>query len=256
MVRRILGTFDWIDQGSTQEGTWTNLCYSIPSLQTIIVEVEAILNDRPITYIPSDVSDPEPLTPAHLLYGRRITSLPHPMVEDDELVDPNYEQNDESNLRKRAKAQSVILKQFWKRWKLEYLTSLREFYKTTGNNTQRVQIGDVVLVHDDVPRVNWQLAVIEDVVRGSDGMIRAAHIRTKNGRTNRPIARLYPLEVHHTDSANKMVSEDPQLSDKPEVPQDKAQPVVRPTRNTAVRAREKVRDWIEILKAPPKDVEN
>ena len=42
------------------------------SLQTIIVEVEAMLNDHPLTYISSDISDPEPLTPAHLLYGRRI----------------------------------------------------------------------------------------------------------------------------------------------------------------------------------------
>ena len=55
------------------------------------------------------MNDPEPLTPAHLLYGRRITSLPHPMVEDDELVDPNYRQSDESDLRRRAKMQAVIL---------------------------------------------------------------------------------------------------------------------------------------------------
>ena len=229
---------------------------TLPSLQTIIVEVEAILNDRPITYIPSDVNDPEPLTPAHLLYGRRITSLPHPMVEDDELVDPNYGQNDESDLRKRAKTQAVILKQFWKRWKLEYLTSLREFHKTTGSNTQKVRIGDVVLVHDDTPRINWQLAVIEDVVRGSDGLIRAAYIRTKNGRTNRPIARLYPLEVRHTESA--MVPKDPQIKDNPEqeVPQEQAGSVVRPTRKTAVRARNKLRDWMEMLRAPLEDVEN
>ena len=70
----------------------------------------------------------------------------------------------------------MILKQFWKRWKLEYLTSLREFHKTTGNDTQQVRIGDGVLVHDDTPRINWQMAVIEDVVRGSDGLIRAAYI--------------------------------------------------------------------------------
>jgi len=85
--------------------------------------VEAMLNDRPLTYVSPDVADPEPLTPAHLLYGRRITSLPHPMVEDDELTDPNY--GTESELRKRANTQALILKHFWKRWKLEYLTSLR-----------------------------------------------------------------------------------------------------------------------------------
>ena len=43
---------------------------SLTSLQTIVTEIEAVLNDRPITYMSSDVSDPEPLTPAHLLYGR------------------------------------------------------------------------------------------------------------------------------------------------------------------------------------------
>ena len=73
------------------------------------------------------------------------------------------------------------------------------------------------------------MAVIEDVVRGSDGLIRAAYIRTKNGRTNRPIARLYPLEVRHTESA--MVPEDPQIKDNPEqeVPQEQAGSVVRPS---------------------------
>ena len=70
---------------------------SLSSLQTIIVEVEAMLNDRPLTYIPSDISDPEPLTPAHLLCGRRITSLPRPMVKEEEIIDPDYG-NDESDL--------------------------------------------------------------------------------------------------------------------------------------------------------------
>ena len=145
---------------------------TLSSLQTLIVEVEAILNDHPLTYVSPDERDPEPLTPAHLLYGRRIASLPHPMVEDDELDDPSY--GTESDLKKRANTQALILKHFWKRWKLEYLTSLREFHKTTGNNIQKVQIGDVVLVHDDTPRIRWNLAVIEDIIKGSDGLIRTA----------------------------------------------------------------------------------
>ena len=41
---------------------------TLNSLQTIIVEIEAILNDRPLTYVPTNSSDPDPITPAHLLY--------------------------------------------------------------------------------------------------------------------------------------------------------------------------------------------
>ena len=63
---------------------------TLTALQTIIVEVEATLNDRPLTYLSSNTEDPEPLTPSHLLCGHRIASLPHPLTEDDESFDPDY----------------------------------------------------------------------------------------------------------------------------------------------------------------------
>ena len=94
---------------------------TLSTIQTIIVEIEGILNDRPLTYISSDVKDPEPLTPAHLLYGRRIISLPYHSIEEDELDDPF---GDESAVTKRAKIQALMLKHFWTRWRLEYLTAL------------------------------------------------------------------------------------------------------------------------------------
>ena len=51
-------------------------CIHRELLNTVITEIEAFLNDRPITYVSSDISDSEPLTPSHLLCGRRITCLP------------------------------------------------------------------------------------------------------------------------------------------------------------------------------------
>lgn len=44
-------------------------------LQTATVEVEAVLNSRPLSYVSMDNLE-EPLTPSHLLTGRRILSLP------------------------------------------------------------------------------------------------------------------------------------------------------------------------------------
>ena len=139
------------------------------------------------------IGDPEPITPSHLLHGRRITTLPHVTTEDDEIADPNF--GDTLQIRYRARVHAVIIKHFWNRWRHEYLTALRETHKTTGNNKQQVNISDIVLVHDDSARVNWKLAIIESVNKGRDCLTRSANIRTATGRTNRPIACLYPLEV-------------------------------------------------------------
>ena len=81
---------------------------TLPILQTLIVEIEAVLNDRPITYVASDLNDLEPLTPSHLLYGRRITTLPHKIM-DDEVDDPTY---GAPIVREMAKRQSQLLHHF------------------------------------------------------------------------------------------------------------------------------------------------
>ena len=124
---------------------------TLESLQVIIFEIEALLNDRPLTHVSPDLRDPEPITPAHLLSGKRITTLPHCTMELDELDDPDF--GDVSDLRRRARSQALIVKHFWTRWKGEYLNALRETHKVTGNNEQRVKIRDVILVHDDTPRI-------------------------------------------------------------------------------------------------------
>ena len=92
-----------------------------------------MLNDRPLTYVSPDLKDPEPLIPSHLLYGRRIVSLPHPIIDEDEVYDPDYKSD--PGVRKRARTMALLLKHFWTRWKMEYLTSLMDFHKTTGSNT-------------------------------------------------------------------------------------------------------------------------
>ena len=74
------------------------------------------------------------------------------------------------------------------------MTSLREFHKVADKNSQTIKVGDVVLVHDDTPQVDWRMAVIEELITGNDGLVRAAKIRTAKRRTNRPITKLVSLE--------------------------------------------------------------
>ena len=49
---------------------------SFEELTTMLAEVEAVLNSRPLSYVHEDASEPQPLTPSHFLVGKRLTSLP------------------------------------------------------------------------------------------------------------------------------------------------------------------------------------
>ena len=59
---------------------------------------------------------------------------------------------------------------------------LREFHKTSGNNQQRSKAGDIVLIHDDKPHIDWRLAVIKDLIPGGNALICAANVHTLTGK--------------------------------------------------------------------------
>ena len=97
---------------------------TLSSLQTIITEIEALLNNRPLTYVSSDLNEPELLTPSYLLYGRIIDTLPHVPTTEDEILDEDYQQVGtqlRNNISKKVKAQLLIIQHFLNRWKWEYL---------------------------------------------------------------------------------------------------------------------------------------
>ena len=200
-------------------------------LQTAVIEIERIMNDRPLTYISSDIKDSEPLTPSHLLYGRRITSFAYPKIEIDQSNIPI--QMETSVLTKRTKRLNTILEHYWTRWRSEYLTSLREFHKTSGNNVQTIQVGDLVQVHDETPRWKWKLAVITELIHGNDGLVRAAKIKMNGTETNRPIVKLYPLEVNMNNHSRETEHSTDVMCN-------------RLKREASVKARQNIRDWLNI----------
>jgi len=54
------------------------------------------------------VRDSELITPAHLLYGRKITTLPHYSTNlDDDLDDPVF--GNASDLQRQARSQAIVV---------------------------------------------------------------------------------------------------------------------------------------------------
>ena len=87
-----------------------------------------------------------------------------------------------SVLREKSRRHTHLLQHSQSRWKKK--TSLREVHRATGTNIQTVKVGDVVLMHDDTPKMQWRLAMIKEVIKGLDGFVRAARIQTNSGKTN------------------------------------------------------------------------
>ena len=87
-------------------------------LMTVLTQVEACLNSRPLVPLPSDDDGIEALTPGHFLIGRPLESLP----------DPSFSYRSLSLLRRWHLCQALV-RHFWKRWSSEYLMSLRRLSK-------------------------------------------------------------------------------------------------------------------------------
>lgn len=159
-------------------------------LSTILVEIEGTINNRPLTYNYDGPSE-EVLTPAHLVYGRRINSLPDEAIVEEE----------DASCGLRYRYLSKKLEHFWKRWHDEYLVGLREFHKCkVGKGGKSVEVGDVVTVFEEgKKRGEWKMGVVVRLVKGRDGVVRGADVRViTKGRPKilgRPIQKLCPIEV-------------------------------------------------------------
>ena len=225
---------------------------SYDELLTVIAEVEAILNSRPLSYVSSEDLD-EPLTPSHLLTGHRLISLPDPFISNE---DPDYVATSAPNVLSRLMQHlTAILDHFWQRWKREYLTELRESHrfahKETATNPKPVSIGDIVLIHDeDHPRIFWKMGKIEDLVKGADGVVRGAIVRSgsKLALLKRPIQRLFPLEVSSNPGSTCPSTDHVESEQEVSLEKDPPEPQrVRPQRVASQRARKRIKGWIDQL---------
>ncbi len=155
-----------------------------------------VINSRPISYVSADDLE-EPLTPSHLLVGRRLMSFPDHLCHEPE----EFEESPDI-LTRRARYLNSTIGQFWERWRREYLLELRESQRHHHgvSGTSQIAVGDVVIVHSDQPRCLWKLGRVEETLDGADGKIRGAVVRVASQgrsamRLHRRIQKLYPLEI-------------------------------------------------------------
>ncbi|XP_055633238.1 uncharacterized protein LOC129773624 [Toxorhynchites rutilus septentrionalis] len=154
------------------------------TLVTALVEVESLVNSRPLTYLPVDSEEGEALTPNHFL-----------LLSSSGVVQPEVRPTEDSALlRSNWKHVQLMLDRFWKRWIQEYLPVISRQPKWFGE-VKPINIGDLVIVVNDGVRNSWIRGRIVKVYPGRDGRVRSADVQTSGGIMRRPAIKLATLDV-------------------------------------------------------------
>ena len=147
-------------------------------LFTYVVEIERILNNRPITKLPNSPDDWTALSPSAILSG----SLADDVKFDSFMKADAY--------RHSWNKTEYLADKFWKQWLNQYLPLLQPKQKWFGSSPNMVP-GDLVLMMDEAtPRGQWPKAIVVENLPDKRGLVRRAcansgwfHIPERHSKT-------------------------------------------------------------------------
>ena len=156
-------------------------------LVTLMAEVTAIVNARPIALVPTDVDEPQPLSPSMLL-----TMKTRPAGTSPGVFAPT-----DLYARRRWRRVQYLADQFWLRWRREYLQSMQPRRKWSSPR-QNLTDGDVVLMKEEgTHRNNWPIGRVMEAIQSEDGQVRKARVEIiRDGKKKaflRPVKELVVL---------------------------------------------------------------
>lgn len=162
-----------------------NKCLIYEEFNSLIIQIEGILNSRPLYSLSADPNDLNPITPSHFLIGRPIISLP----DNDLTAIPT------GRLSKLQEIQQMY-QQFWIRFKKEYITQLHHRYKWKDPATP-IQPGMLVLIKNTQhPPCKWPMGRILHLHPSKDGISRVATIKMPSGASIiRSVRHLCPIPL-------------------------------------------------------------
>ncbi|XP_055633918.1 uncharacterized protein LOC129774235 [Toxorhynchites rutilus septentrionalis] len=168
---------------------------SFEDMTTILTQVEAVMNARPLTPLSEDPDELDVLTPGHFLTGTSLLALP----------DPDYTDVATHRLQHYQQLQQLV-QQHWKRWRREYISQLHNQNQRFPQAT-KLKIGQmVVLKEDNNAAIEWPLARIIEVYPGPDDVVRVVKLRTPSGAVYKRQASRVCLLPFETIAANPLLT--------------------------------------------------
>ena len=171
---------------------------SADEMYTVLTEVEAMVNSRPLCAVNDEPDCQNYLTPANFLTGKPLINLPlHPLHGKEAYTTASRKQ-----LNILMMNQEKSLRSIWKMWREEYIRSLG-VCPDIRNNVP-IKENDLVMVSDNsTPRCTWSIGRIAELIQGRDGRIRSVIVKNKGKLRTRPIQMISQLEV--SDQADEVV---------------------------------------------------
>ena len=215
---------------------------TVYELETALIEIEAVLNARPLTYVGDELNG-SVLTPSHFLCLSPCVGIPQTDVD---LTDPEFLPDVSSGevLIQKLKTGQRQLNSFWKQWSSEYLSCLRErggnqLHQPRIQSSSEPAVGSVVLIKEEyAPRGTWQMGLIAKLHQGSDDATRSATVKLPSGKClQRSLCHLYPLECGEVTTSNNIANKTPNVS-------TRLASTDRPVRQSALRSRQALQDHI------------
>lgn len=149
-----------------------------------LVEVESMINSRPLTYLPVHAEEAEALTPNHFLVGSSGGGKPFSEFQDNVItMRRNYEHSQQMSLH------------FWKRWLREYLPELTRRSKWY-EKVDPIKQGDLVVIMDESKRSSWSKGIVVETMCGKNAdQVRQVRVKTANGVYVRPASKVAVLDI-------------------------------------------------------------
>ncbi|GBN93677.1 hypothetical protein AVEN_250615-1 [Araneus ventricosus] len=124
-------------------------------LTTLVTQIEAILNSRPLCPLSVDPNDLQPLTPGHFM---------------------------------------DLKAKFWSSWSLKYLSELQPRRRWIFPQPN-LQEGQMVILKEGNKPLQWNLVPICKVIPSEYGLVRVVEVKTAAGVFRRAISKVVPLPL-------------------------------------------------------------
>ncbi|KZS06386.1 Uncharacterized protein APZ42_030176 [Daphnia magna] len=211
-ARRVSVSIMYSDNAQTFRRSNGRACLENDELEVILIEIESVVNARPLTYVAEGSDDPLPITLNQFLNNRRSNCTPSEKAVN--LVAPDATN---ANILEMDRQRREYVSDTCERFVTDYLLQIDKFHSKVGPG-RKIRVGGLLIIDDDNTKcLMWTVGIVKELITSRDGLIRSVMVKTPNGNLiNSAIQSLHPLELRKDQPGDVEVPPAPELESEQE----------------------------------------